>query len=157
MGRRVSLGMWQEAFQIFGENRPKVRPHFFFFGSRLPSMLYLKKTLCTSNQGTPGWKKRTDTQLPSAKTTAGLLAWVWARSWSAMVHAAPTAPAGQTGSGVAPTSCPLQPPQVPAAPVQELAPLMEHCGLRESAAHPSSAPIGLGKHRAPIPGCLSGL
>lgn len=32
LGRRVSLGVWQEAFQITGgRKRPKVRPHFFFF------------------------------------------------------------------------------------------------------------------------------
>ena len=35
LGRRVSLGVWQEAFQIFGGRK---RPFFFFFGSRLPGL-----------------------------------------------------------------------------------------------------------------------
>ena len=147
--------MWQEAFQISGgRKRPKVRPHFFFFFTAEGCWvtLYLKKTLCTSNQGTPGWRKPTDTQLPSAKTTAGFLAWVWARSWSAMVHAVPIAPAGQTGSGVAPTSCPLLPPQVPAAPSPRADSSHDARSAWGVGCPFPSAPIGLGKHGASISG-----
>lgn len=107
-------------------------------------MLWSWKKTRTLNCGTPGWKKLTRHLALSAKPRPDSLLG-FGPGHGQPCGACSSHSTSRTDSGVGgPNLVPTAAPQVPVAPVQELAPLTEHCGPRESAAHPFFCPHHLG-------------